>query len=149
MRRVLYGFGVVLAMGLATLRGHGGDQDAVSKLMRQKLEQAQKVLEGIALNDFGKIAKHGEELIQISKLAEWRVVKSPQYEVHSNAFRQAAETLIEKADQKNLDGAALAYLDLTLTCVKCHKYVREVRMTRLDRPESNVMDSLPTVKENQ
>jgi hypothetical protein len=117
--------------------------------MRKKLEHAQKVLEGIALNDFDKIAKHGEELIRISKLAEWRVVRSPQYEVHSNAFRRAAETLIEKADQKNLDGAAFAYLDLTLTCVKCHKHVREIRMTRLDRSGSVIIDPWSPVKENQ
>ena len=40
--------------------------------------------------------------------------------------------MAKNAKAKNLDGAALDYMDLTMTCVKCHKYVRETRMTRLD-----------------
>jgi hypothetical protein len=90
------------------------------------------VLEGIAVNDFDKIAKHGEELIFISKQAEWRVLQTPQYELHSNEFRRIADDLVRSAKAKNLDAATLAYVDLTLTCVKCHKHVREVRMARAD-----------------
>ena len=52
----------------------------------------------------------------------------------SNDFRRSAAELVEKAKQKNLDGAALSYVDLTLACVKCHKYVRESRQSKLDRP---------------
>ena len=29
---------------------------------------------------------------------------------------------------KNLDGAALSYVDMTLMCVKCHQHVRETKM---------------------
>ena len=111
----------------------GEDSKKVSELMRKKLQHAQKVLEGIALNDFDKILEHADGLMQVSKEVEWKVVKTPRYEVQSNEFRRAVEILQEKATQKNLDGAALGYVELTLTCVKCHKYVREARMTRLDR----------------
>ena len=106
--------------------------NALKALMTKKLESSQKVLEGLAINDFDKIGKNADELIRISKAAEWRVLKTPQYEVHSNEFRRTAETLAKMADGKNLDGAALAYVELTLTCVKCHKHVREVRMARGD-----------------
>ena len=143
MRKYLWTIGiVVVATSLPNLCGHGGEQEDVSKLMRKKLEAAQKVLEGIALTDFDKIAKQGDELIFISKTAEWKVLKSPQYEVHSNMFRRAAEDLIEKAQAENLDGATLAYVDLTMTCVKCHKHVRDVRRTSLDVPPSS-WTSLP------
>ena len=40
--------------------------------------------------------------------------------------------LIKNAEDRNLDAAALSYVDLTLTCVKCHKHVREVRKVELD-----------------
>src|SRR5262249_5052593 len=109
-----------------------GDSKKVSELMRKKLQHAQKVLEGIAVNDFEKIIEHADGLMQISKEVEWKVLKTPRYEVQSNDFRRAVETLQEKATQKNLDGAALAYVELTLSCVRCHKYVRETRMTLLD-----------------
>ena len=88
----------------------------------------------MALNDFDLIAQNARQLIDISKAVEWRVVKSPQYEIHSNDFRRSADTLIQAAKAKNTEGAALAYVDLTLTCVRCHKHVREVRQTRLDIP---------------
>jgi hypothetical protein len=103
-------------------------------LMTRKLDQSQKLLEAIALSDFDKIGRHAEELIRISKAAEFRVLKTPQYEVLSNDFRRSAETLVMMARGKNIDGAALAYVELTLSCVKCHKHVREVRMARADFP---------------
>jgi hypothetical protein len=114
-------------------KGENASEKELADLMKRKLQNAQKVLEGIALDDFDKISKHAEELILISKQAEWKVLKTSQYEMFSNDFRRTAGELIENAKQKNLDGAALAYVDLTLTCVKCHKYVRESRQSRLDR----------------
>lgn len=119
-----------------TMRSYGDDKKPAkqSEFMRKKLEHSQKVLEGIAIGDFDKISRHAGELLDLSKLAEWRVLTTPRYELHSNDFRRSAQTLIDEAKAKNLDGAALAYVDLTLNCVKCHKHVREIRMTRLDRP---------------
>lgn len=84
----------------------------------------------LALADFKKIAANAEDLIDISKAAEWKAVKSPTYEVYSNEFRRVADRLITKAKEKNIDGAASAYVELTLTCVRCHKHVREVRVVR-------------------
>jgi hypothetical protein len=125
---------LVLA-GVYASVGRGDDVDKPSKtaeLMRKKLKHSQGVLEGIALNDFDKIADNADQLITISQRAEWVVVKTPQYELFSNRFRRSAEGLVKNAKAKNLDGAALDYVDLTMTCVKCHKYVRETRGTRRD-----------------
>jgi hypothetical protein len=124
---------VVTALALSVLPftgTRGAEFEPTSELMRRKLAQSQKVLEGVAVNDFEKIAAGAEELIAISKEAEWQALKTPRYELYSNEFRRSAETLIKNAKDKNLDAAALTYVDLTLTCVKCHKHVREVRMTR-------------------
>lgn len=123
---------VALALGIPLMCGHADEPDAVKALMKRKLENAQKVLEGVALNDFEKISKHADDLIAISKAADWKVLKSAQYDLYSNEFRRNAETLVQQAKAKSTDGTALAYVELTLTCVKCHKHVREVRMTRLD-----------------
>jgi hypothetical protein len=112
--------------------GEGPDKNKVSALMQRKLQQSQKVLEGVALGDFDKIARHGEELLDISKASEWRVVPTPRYQTYTAEFQRTAENLIKHAKDKNLDAAALAYVELTLSCVKCHKHVREVRMVRRD-----------------
>jgi hypothetical protein len=102
----------------------------VAKLMQRKLQRAQKVLEGVAVKDFDLISKNAQELIEISKEAEWKVLKTNMYEIYSKDFRRNAEALIANAKDQSLDAAALSYVELTLTCVKCHKHVRDERMVR-------------------
>ena len=140
MRKLAYLMAVLLVtVGFPSFTGYGEEQKTaddppkkVRDLMHKKLENSQKILEGIAINDFKLIAKHAEELIDLSKQVEWKVLKTPQYEIHGNQFRRSAETLIKDAKDKNIDAAALTYMEMTLTCVRCHKYVREERMTRLE-----------------
>jgi hypothetical protein len=108
--------------------------DNLGKLMLEKLNSSKMLLEGIALGDFNKINRSAESLIQLSKTAEWFVYKTPRYELHSNEFRRAAESILEKAKDKNLDGVTLAYFELTMGCVRCHRYVREVRDARAPVP---------------
>ena len=131
MRRVTFVAAVlVLLLGIPTLSGHGGEpkkDDKLHDLMQRKLAASQKVLEGIALGDFDKIGKQADELIDVSKQTEWRVLKTPQFELYSNDFRRVADNLAKNAKDKNFDGAALSYVELTLTCVKCHKHVRDTR----------------------
>jgi hypothetical protein len=122
--------GLLLSGGLFMLAHAQKDKEA--DLMRRKLASSQKVLEGVATGNFKQIEQNAEELLIISKEAGWKIFKTPTYEMYSNDFRRSAETLIKNAKDKNLDAAALTYVDLTLTCVKCHKHVREVRMTRRD-----------------
>jgi cytochrome c556 len=123
---------LALMFGLLAMSGHGEEpkkeKDKVSDLMQKKLKHSQTILEGVAVGDFKKIGNSADELVLISREAEWKIVKTPRYELLSTQFRDNAEDLIKKAKDKNLDGAALAYVELTLTCVRCHKYVRDERM---------------------
>jgi hypothetical protein len=131
---------VFLALGIGSFSqpGQSEEQKGLKELMQRKLKHSQKVLEGLALKDFDLIANHAEELVLVSKTAEWKVVKTPKYELYSNEFRRNAEEMIQKAKEKNLDGATLAYVDMTLNCVKCHKYVRDVRMTKLEKNDREI-----------
>jgi hypothetical protein len=120
---VLLGFGV---------RAAPPKPDATAALMRKKLAHAQKVLEGIALADLDQVGDHAAELATLSKQAEFTVLKTPQYELHANEFRRSLEDIRRGVKQKNLDAATLGYMDLTMSCVRCHKHVREVRLARAD-----------------
>jgi hypothetical protein len=131
LRRLCW-LGIIGVMAGITAQTYA--QTPLAQLMRNKLMFAQRLLEGIALADFNKIGRSADELIQLSKTAEWLVYRTPKYEMHSNDFRRAAETIAQKAQAKNIDGVALAYVDLTLSCVRCHQYVREVRDARLPLP---------------
>lgn len=130
--------GIIISLAVAGVlflpaAGSSGGK-GTSKIMVEKLKNSQLLLEGLALSDFDKVALAAETLISLSNKAEWMVHKTPRYEVHSSEFRRAAETIIQKAKAKNIDGVAYAYLDLTMTCVRCHSYVREVRDARLPSP---------------
>ena len=140
----------VVAIAVALAAGHAPSQEkkdppaapkpqdpksAQAKLMAEKLKHAQRLLDGLATNDFGKITKSSDELLIISKTAEFTAAsKTREYELHTNNFRRSLEEVVKKAKVKNLEGATLGYVDMTLTCVRCHQHTREVRDARLPVP---------------
>jgi hypothetical protein len=123
----------VLAAFALTRLPASGDARQVPKdgvtFMQLKLEDAQRVLNGIAVRDFEMIETSAGALVRLSKKAEFQLLDTPEYLRHSDAFRRTAETLGQMARAKNLDGAALAYVALTMNCVACHKHVRDARRT--------------------
>jgi hypothetical protein len=92
--------------------------------MQRKLEHAQKVLEGIVVEDFDLIEKNARALSLLSQAAEWQILPSAEYRRHREEFRRTTESLAKAARDKNVEAAALAYVQLTMNCVNCHKYVR-------------------------
>ena len=94
-------------------------------VMQRKLTHSQKLLEGLAVGDFNKLGAAADELLMCVKEASWRAANNPKFDTHSNSFVRNLEALQKAAKAKNIDAAALAYVDMTLTCVKCHQQVRE------------------------
>jgi hypothetical protein len=74
------------------------------------------------------IAKAASQMEVLSQEAAWQVLQTPEYRQQSLEFRRAAQGLREAAEKKNLEGAALAYVDVTMKCVRCHQYVRGVKI---------------------
>lgn len=124
---------LVLTLFVSTLFSQGDEPRRDRNLiMQQKLLHAQKLLEGVTMANFTLLEKHADEIILLSKRNEWRVLQTPEYIRYSEELRRNAENIIRHAQKKNLDGAALAYLQMTLNCVECHKHIREVRITQHD-----------------
>src|SRR5579862_8260713 len=78
-------------------------------LMRSKLEHSNKVLEGLTTEDFGTIAKEAQAMRGLTVLERWFRADTPQYKAQLNSFWYANDALAKAADEKNLDGATLAY----------------------------------------
>jgi hypothetical protein len=93
--------------------------------MRAKLAHSQNILEGLAMEDFDAIARGAQELSLASQAASWQVLQTPEYARQSVEFRRACESLKRAAKDGNLDGSALAWMEVTMKCVQCHKYVRD------------------------
>ena len=126
----------VVIVAIAVAVGHGQASDAPKPaapqpkkptVMQRKLVHAQKVLEGIAVEDYDTVVKNAEELKQCVKDATWRIIDTEKYVMFSADFMGHLDNLQAAAKKKNADAAALAYVDMTLTCVKCHKYIRDER----------------------
>ena len=94
-------------------------------VMQRKLAHAQKVLEGLATEDYGKIGKNADGLLDCVKDATWKIAQTDRYVLYSDDFRRGVEGMRKAAKDKKIDAAALAYVDITLTCVKCHRYLRD------------------------
>jgi len=137
MARWLGAFLIVIGGAVLVLPGESAGPkkgSELAKIMAEKLKNSQILLEGLAIGDFDKITRSAEKLIQLSKTADWMVLKTPRFELHTNEFRRAAEVILQKAQAKNLDGVAYGYVDLTMTCVRCHTYVREARDASFEAP---------------
>ncbi|MCH9652516.1 MAG: hypothetical protein K0U86_18800 [Planctomycetes bacterium] len=98
----------------------------LSKFMREKLTNSQLVLEGLMVEDYDLMQKGAKKMIQMSNATEWQVIEGPIFARQSEEFRSAAKQVIKFAKEKNIDGASLSYLHLTMTCISCHKKVNKV-----------------------
>jgi hypothetical protein len=114
----------LVATGFATLQAQSRGRH--SELMRRKLTYAQRILEGVALEDYATIAKGARELKELSEDAEWNAFPDMDYLRYSNEFRTICDDLSVQSKEKNLDGATLSYMRLTMNCVNCHKFVRVI-----------------------
>jgi hypothetical protein len=98
--------------------------DATRALMQEKLKAAQSVLGSVATGDFGAMEKSAKRLVELSNHTNWYSRQTPEYDLFLNGFRRNAEGLVKAAADKNLDAASLNFVQLTLSCVSCHKYLR-------------------------
>lgn len=93
-------------------------------LMQRKLDSAQSLIKGLALEDYKLMAREAQQLQLLSLDAGWNVLQTEDYARISTEFRQAARKVAKASKDKNLDAAGLGYFQLTMTCIDCHRHVR-------------------------
>lgn len=132
--------GALLVVGFASLGLLAGVQLALAQtrvdvqtrtVMKAKLGHAQAALEGIAMEDFDKVLVSAQKLGRLAQAAGWQARQTPEYELFTIEFRRRADVLAEAAKERNVDGATLAYTQLTFSCVSCHKYMRGKKVASL------------------
>jgi len=123
---------------------HSNNRGSLCGATRRCQSSADCLSRPLALKDFKKISKNADELLFLSKEEEWKVLSTPGYERYSNEFRRNAQAIIKNAEEEDLDACARSYTDMNLTCVNCHKHVREVRMGQLPRGPNRLTVSTPS-----
>jgi hypothetical protein len=116
---------IVATLFAGTRSTYTQKEAAVKEAMRQKVAYSQQVLVGITLENYGLIANNAKKLVELSNKTNWYSRQVPEYELFLNEFRRRAQEVMEAGQQKNLDAASLAYVQMTLSCVNCHKFVRK------------------------
>jgi hypothetical protein len=97
-----------------------------SAIMRAKVKESQALLDAIAREDFKKVREHASALARISDGAEFlNAHKAEEYMVQARMFRRIVGTMATKAEDRNIDGVMLAYMDMSNSCLKCHQYTRD------------------------
>ena len=112
----------------ATRAGQPVQKRTRAEFMREKLNYSKDVLEGLALEQYATIEKGGKALKKLSEGAEWEVATIPSatdYVMLTTDFQRHADELVKQAKAKNIDAATLAYVKLTMSCVQCHKFIRD------------------------
>lgn len=106
----------------------------LQQVMQSKLGDAQSLLGSVAKGDFPTMEKTARHMVDLANLTSWYSSQTPREQVLIGNFRWQAEALLKAAEKKNLDGASLAYTQLTLACFACHKTLRESRVADLPIP---------------
>ncbi len=104
------------------------DSAARRDYMRTKLTFSQAIVEGLTVKNFDTINTAATEIRNVTEGEMWLVHKTPEYNRYSDEMKRSVEELIHAAEEKNLEGSALRFFDVTLKCIDCHEYLRRNRL---------------------
>jgi hypothetical protein len=122
----------VLAAGLAFSASAASQAPPTRRLMRDKLAHAQGVLEALTTSNYDLLQSHAAELIRATELPAWQALKGPEYRRYSGDFLRVAQSLRQRAVDRDLDAAAADFSSLTLACYECHSYMKRARLAKRD-----------------
>ncbi|MCA9088176.1 MAG: hypothetical protein KDA90_06005 [Planctomycetaceae bacterium] len=111
-------------------KGDGKDTVALREFMRQKLIASNQILEGLVTEDAEMIRVAADRLNKLSQAEQWRVRNDVMYRQFSGEFQRITEQLSVAAKKGNMDQAALKWMDATMSCIECHRFVRGVMVTK-------------------
>lgn len=97
--------------------------------MRRKLAATQKIVEGLATDNFKLIDAAADELLAIRESAQWTVSDDPFYSYYSRDFEARVRELKHAAASESPEKATFAYVHVAMSCTACHQRVRRVKRT--------------------
>ena len=94
--------------------------------MEKKLDYSKKLLEALTSSNYEEIESNAEQMRLLAKIEGFVRRRSPSYTSHLQSFDLATRELTRQAREKNIEGATLAFHQLTTSCVTCHRTLREL-----------------------
>jgi cytochrome c556 len=124
---------------LAFAAGYSSAQNPTLKTaMRDKLVNAQPLLEAVVRADYAAIDRAANALSRISEteIASWQVGAPPEYRKQAMAFVGSVQGLHDAAAKRDINAALAEYTALVSSCTRCHAYVRSSRVVSFEAPPS-------------
>ena len=119
--------------------------DTEAALMRAKLASAQKVVEGLMVQDFKLVGNGGRELETICDATRWHAEEDQVYAHYRSELRRLAEKLAKHAQKEDRDGSTYIYMHLITNCISCHDYCRDVLRIARETPNLRPVPSQDTL----
>ncbi|MCA9084742.1 MAG: hypothetical protein KDA81_11830 [Planctomycetaceae bacterium] len=121
----------------------------LSKFMMQKLGMSNKILKGLMTDDLHLVEQNADKLLKMSHEEKWRASNDMMYLQHSTQFRNACEDLRNKAAKGTMDGTALAWINVTMSCIQCHDWVRNIVLADGSKPVNLKRDPVAALLEKE
>lgn len=103
------------------------DDKSLANFMRNKLDAASQVLEGLTVEDAALIQQGAQAMSEMSKAELWQVLLDEDYREFNRDFGISLRKLDQAAGEKKFDRLLLEWQDTVKSCIECHKYVRDHR----------------------
>lgn len=100
------------------------NETELRNFMRKKLAASNEILEGLTTDDLDLVESGARKLHELSSAERWRVSNDPIYRQFSGDFREITQQLIKASEEGNADRAAMKWMDATISCLDCHRFVR-------------------------
>ena len=93
--------------------------------MKVKLKSTENILRGLTLGDFDLIEENARRMNHFGRLERLVHSRDAEYQTQLKFLTHANNELVRQAQKKNLDGATLAFVHLTSSCINCHRTIRD------------------------
>ena len=98
--------------------------------MNVKLQTSQKIFAALTEADYETILESTNTLKMLSTLEGFVRRRDPRYHTQLRTFEFAVEEIQRQAKKENIEGVVLGFNQLTLSCVNCHKQLRDASASK-------------------
>ena len=110
----------------------GAADRQTEEAMEAKLLYSKALFEGIVTEDYEQVADNANKLHALSQSAGWAIRQSTEYQRFTREFARQATAIEKAANNRNIVGASLAYFQMTMSCVNCHRHMKGSQQAGVD-----------------
>jgi hypothetical protein len=93
--------------------------------MDVKLGESQKIFAALTEADFETLVGSAKKLTALAEMEGFVRNRFPGYKTQLQSYQFALREIEKQASQESIEGVTLGFQQLTLSCVNCHKQLRD------------------------